>query len=85
MVYRDFTDYARACNDWLRDFKRVTGREVESLDPDSIEGEIFCRSHDIVEYPTIVALTPDGTVHQTWRGRELPSFNEVSYYIGGEF
>ncbi|MDR1032405.1 MAG: hypothetical protein LBL84_00115 [Candidatus Nomurabacteria bacterium] len=84
VVYKDFTEYAREVTDYLRDFKRITGHELETLDPDSIDGEIFCKAHDIVEYPSIVALTNDGQVHQLWEGKPLPAFNEVSYYIGGE-
>ncbi|MDR1032912.1 MAG: hypothetical protein LBL84_02780 [Candidatus Nomurabacteria bacterium] len=81
VVYKDFTEYSREVSDYLRDFKKITSHELETLDPDSIEGELFCRAHDIVEYPSIVALTQDGQVHQVWKGRPLPAFNEVSYYI----
>jgi hypothetical protein len=82
VVYKDFTEYAREVTDYLRDFQKITGHELETLDPESTEGEIFCRAHDIVEYPTIVALTSSGQVQHIWKGRPLPSFNEVSYYTG---
>ncbi|MDR0591378.1 MAG: hypothetical protein LBG75_02395 [Candidatus Nomurabacteria bacterium] len=81
VVFKDFTDYAREVTDYLRDFKSVTGHEIEVVDPESIEGEVFCRAHDIVEYPTIVALAGDGQVQHMWKGRPLPAFNEVSYYV----
>ena len=80
IVYRDFTEYSREVTDWLHDFKKITGYELETIDPDSIGGEIFCKAHDVVEYPTIVALTGSGQVLQMWEGRPLPAFNEVSYY-----
>lgn len=80
VVYRDNTDYARSVTDFLRDFNRQTGREVETLDPDTAAGSEFCRVYDIVEYPTMIALTDDGQMLNTWRGLPLPTISEVSYY-----
>ena len=81
VVYKDFTDYAREVETYLRDFKRFTGRDLETLDPETKEGEIFCRTYDIVEYPSIVAVSGDGQLQQLWRGRPLPQMNEISYYV----
>lgn len=80
VVARDNTDYARSVEMFLEDFARQTARTLEVLDPDSADGESFCRSYDIVQYPTIVALSDDGQVQNLWAGTELPTINEVSYY-----
>ena len=80
-VWRDNTDYAREVIMWMDDFKHDTGKDVESLDPDSIDGEIFVKARDIVEYPTVVAVADDGTVLKSWRGTPLPQIDEVSYYV----
>lgn len=79
-VWRDNTDYAREVNEWLREFERRDIGEIESLDPDTIEGEIFCSAHDVVEYPTIIAVDDQGRELQTWRGTPMPLIDEVSYY-----
>jgi hypothetical protein len=81
VVYKDETDYAREVTDYLRDFTRQTGHELETLNPDTPDGTSFCRTYDIVEYPTIVALSDDGKLQQMWRGRPLPTISEVSYYV----
>ncbi len=81
MVFKDFTDYAREVTDYLRDFERQTGNALETLDPDTREGADFCRVYDIVEYPTIVALSDGGQMQNMWRGRPLPTISEVSYYV----
>ena len=65
---------------FINDFARQTGRSLEVLDPDTLEGESFCRAYDIVEYPTIIALSDDGHMQNLWRGTTLPTINEVSYY-----
>ena len=79
-VWRDNTDYAREVSEWLREFERRDIGEIESLNPDTIEGEIFCSAHDVVEYPTIMAVDYQGKELQTWRGTPMPLIDEVSYY-----
>jgi hypothetical protein len=57
-----------------------TGHTLESIDPDSPEGTQFCNTYDIVEYPTIIAISDSGVMQNTWRGIPLPTISEVSYY-----
>ena len=81
IVYRVESDHAREVTDYLRDFKRRTGHDIEEIDPDTRDGIGFCKTYDIVEYPTMVALSTDGRVQNMWRGRPLPTMSEVSYYV----
>lgn len=81
IVYRQESDYARDVASFLRDFSRQTGHVLEEMTPDSPEGDGFCRTYDIVEYPTIIALSDTGQVQHMWRGRMLPTISEVSYYV----
>ncbi|QQS21605.1 hypothetical protein IPM09_03695 [Candidatus Saccharibacteria bacterium] len=81
VVYKDNTDYARAVQMFMEDFARQTGHTLEVVDPESLEGISFCQSYDIVEYPSIVALSSDGQVQNIWRGTTLPTISEVSYYV----
>jgi len=81
VVYKEETDYARDVTDYLRDFYRQTGHELETLNPDTPDGADFCRTYDIVEYPSIVALSDDGALQNLWRGLPLPTISEVSYYV----
>lgn len=80
-VWREKSDYGRTVEEWLTEFERRTGKEIESIDPDTKDGEGFCRAYDVVEYPTILALNDDGSVLSTWRGTMLPLFDEVSYWL----
>ena len=81
VVWRDYTEYAREVTSWMEDFKKFTGKEVESLDPDSIEGEIFVKARDIVQYPTVVVTKDDGVVVREFKGTPLPQFEDVSYFL----
>jgi hypothetical protein len=81
VIYKQESDHAREVLDYLRDFERQTGHALETLDPETREGAGFCRTYDIVEYPSIVALSDDGVLQNLWRGRPLPTISEVSYYV----
>lgn len=79
-VWRRESDYGRMVEEWITTFEHMTGKEIETLDPDTRDGGDFCRTYDIVEYPTIVALSDDGAVLASWPGKQLPLFDEVSYW-----
>jgi len=81
VIYKDNTDHAREVTDYMRDFEAQTGHTLEVINPDSQDGAQFCRTYDIVEYPSILATTDDGVLQHLWRGRPLPLINEVSYYV----
>ena len=81
VVCREGEDYTRNVEEWVRELERRTGKEVEKMSPDGREGTDFCQTYDIVEYPTILALGDDGAVMDEWRGKELPLFDEVSYWL----
>ena len=78
-IYRDNQDYSRTVNEWLENFRRQTGREIETMDPDRDPG--FCETYDIVEYPTVIAVGERGEVRALWRGSNMPLINEVLYYM----
>lgn len=80
IVAQPDTDYSRSIETFVEDFARQTGKILEQLDPDSLEGEQFCRAYDIVEYPTMIALSDDGQMQAMWTGTALPTISEVSYY-----
>ena len=80
IIWRRESDYGRTVEEWIRDFTMIAGREIESVDPDSNDGEMFARAYDIVEYPTILGLDDSGKVLDSWRGLPLPRMNEVAYY-----
>jgi hypothetical protein len=81
VIYKDASDHARPVIEFLREFYRQTGKQLDVIDPETREGDAFCRTYDIVEYPSLVALDANGMVQQLWRGLPLPRISEVSYYV----
>lgn len=81
IVYKEESDHARTVIDFLRDFERRTSKKIETVNPESREGDATCRTYDIVEYPTIFATDDNGILQTQWRGLPLPTIDEVSYYV----
>ncbi len=80
VVYKDASDHGREVREYVDDFEKQTGLEIEQKNPDDGRNQFFLRAYDIVEYPTILAIADDGQLLQIWRGRPLPLFDEVAYY-----
>lgn len=80
VITKDQADYARQVADYLVDFERQTGRSLEVLDPESPDGISFCEAYDILEFPTLIALSDAGQMQTIWKGLPLPTISEVSYY-----
>lgn len=83
VIYKYESDHAREVISYLRDFSQQTGHSIEEVDPDTRDGAHTCRTYDIVEYPTLIALGDDGQLQNMWRGSPLPTISEVSYYAEG--
>lgn len=81
VVYRQESDHAREVLSFLHDFARQTGHVIEEINPDTRDGADLCRVYDIVEYPTVIALSDNGQLQHMWRGRPLPTISEVSFYV----
>ena len=79
-VFRENSEHGREVQEWVEMFERRTGKEIELVDPDSRDGADFCIAHNVVEYPTFLALGDDGRTLDEWRGKMLPRIDEVSYY-----
>lgn len=73
------SEHGRSVEEFMREFTRRTNRELETVNPDTRQGSAMAATYDVVEYPTILALSNDGRILSTWRG-DLPTISEVSYY-----
>lgn len=80
IVYRSDSDHGSIVEQYLRDFSRQTGGTIETIDPDTKDGADLCRTYDIVEYPSVIALADSGQMQNSWRGLPLPTISELSYY-----
>lgn len=81
LITKENEEYSHEASDWMKEFMEATGINVEVLDPETVDGEIFVRARDILEYPAVVATDDhEGRVLQTWTGTPLPQFEDVAYF-----
>lgn len=81
VIDKPVSEHARAVEEFLHEFERRTSKKLEVIDPETRQGAELCRVYDVVEYPTLLALSEDRQVRNMWRGLPLPLIDEVSYYV----
>lgn len=81
VIFKEENDYTREVLDYLRDFQRQTGHELEKINPDTAEGTHFCSTYGIVQYPSVIAVSDDGVMQNSWSGLPFPTISELSYYV----
>ncbi len=81
ILYRPNSEHERSVIEFEGNFMRQTGRSLDKLNIDSIEGSQKARLYDIVSYPAVIATTNDGRLLKVWQGERLPLINEVSFYV----
>ena len=81
VISKPATEYKREVDDYLFEFNRRTGHTLEVIDPESPEGISFCEAYDILEFPTLIAISDSGQMQNMWKGLPLPTMSEVSYYV----
>ena len=81
IIWREASEYGSDVREWIREAEYRGGYSIESYEPDSSEGESICRTYDVVEYPTILAISDEGRMLEMWRGKMLPKIDDVAYYL----
>jgi hypothetical protein len=81
ILYHTDSEFARTVEEYVSEFKRVTGHEIELQDLNTIEGADMAKLYDIMQNPSLLAVRDDGQLAQMWQGTPLPLMNEVLGYI----
>lgn len=82
MLYRPNSEFARIVEQYVTDFKRFRGKDIELVDINTREGAATASLYEVMEHPSLMVLRDDGQVLQEWQGAQLPLMNEVSGYLG---
>lgn len=82
MLYRPNSEHAGRVEDYAAEYGRLHhGREIELVSVDSREGAERARLYDITRYPSVLALSDDGSLLQLWQDEHLPLMNELDFYL----
>jgi hypothetical protein len=80
-LYRPNTDHERTVLDYQRDFEHKTGKTIELISLDTVEGDAMAQLYDATNYPVILAVTDDGVLKEMWQGEIMPLMNDVQAYL----
>lgn len=81
LIYRPHSEQERPALDYMRDFAAQTGKQLPTLDPDSPQGAELCQLYDIMQFPAILVTDNEGHIQNLWKGEQLPTYSELSYYV----
>ena len=80
MLYRPQSEFARGAEEFVHEFERRTSRTIETVDVDSPRGLNLMQVYQVMDHPTFLALSDEGSLLHAWAGRPLPLINEISAY-----
>ncbi|MDQ3158777.1 MAG: hypothetical protein M3P98_01405 [bacterium] len=81
ILYRPVSDHARPVDEYVREFKIRTGRELELVSTETKDGAKLAELYGIVQYPALIVTNEDGHYLKHWEGLPLPLFDEVQGYL----
>lgn len=81
VLYHPISDHAGQVEGYVHDFKRFKGKEIEKLSLETMEGSELARLYDVVRYPAILVIGPDGRLQKMWQAPEMPLMDELDSYL----
>ena len=81
VLYRPESEFARVTEEFIHDFQRLSdAQRLEILNIDTREGSTMAAIYDVMQYPAVLVIAPDGSLHKSWEGENLPLIDEVVAY-----
>lgn len=81
ILYHPNQEFAGMCEDFKRDFEnRHPDRQIELVSLDTVAGAELAKLYDIVRYPAIAVIGPDGSLQKVWQDQPWPLIDEVFSY-----
>jgi hypothetical protein len=83
VLYHPQSDHVGLVEGFVSDFARFKGRLLEKVSLETREGADLATLYDIMQYPAILVIGPDGKLQRAWQGGVLPLMDEVESYMHG--
>ncbi len=80
ILYHPNSEHARIVEEFAHNFERQGGTSVELLSLETRDGSSMASLYDVVQYPAVLVLGPNGQILKNWEGQNLPLINEVAGY-----
>lgn len=81
ILYHPDSEQAGPAQTFKHDFEAAHyGHKVELMSLETTEGSELAKTYDIVRYPAILVMGPEGRLQQMWQDQPWPSMDEVLAY-----
>lgn len=81
ILYKQNTERERSVHEYVREFTRETGRTIELIDAETVQGIETAKLYDIMQFPAILVFKDDGEYIRSWLDRDSwPTVSELSFY-----
>lgn len=80
MLYHPNSDHSRIVEEFIGNYRRIIGKDMEVLSLETRDGAATASLYDITSYPAVIALKDDGQLLKHWEGTVLPLMSEVAAY-----
>ncbi len=81
ILYHPRTEQEGIVESYVHDFKRFKGKDLEKVSLDTVEGAHIAELYDVMRYPAILVIGPDGALQKAWESPIMPLMDEVDSYI----
>lgn len=81
VIYRPDSEQARSVEEFIRNFRDRTGRDIELINIDSKDGLSIASLYDIMQHPAVLVTQDDGALVKDWVGDNLPLIDDVAGYL----
>lgn len=81
MLYRPNSELSRRVEEYVSDFAKSRGREIELVSLNTREGAATASLYDLMQHPGLLVIREDGQIVREWQGAMLPTMNEVAGYL----
>ncbi|OGL38457.1 hypothetical protein A3B63_00480 [Candidatus Saccharibacteria bacterium RIFCSPLOWO2_01_FULL_49_22] len=81
VLYHPNSEHSGQVEDYARDFKRFKGKDLELVSLETREGAHLAELYDVVRYPAVLVIGPDGVMQKIWEAPLMPLMDEVNSYV----
>lgn len=81
VLYFPNSEHARSVDEFSRNIQSKSGKTVELLSLETVEGANKAEVYGVIDYPAVMVLADDGSMHKFWEGKDLPLVDEVLSYL----
>jgi len=80
VLYHPKNEHGGRVEDYQRDYHKFKEKDLQLLSLETVEGAEMAKLYDITNYPAVLVVADDGSLHKLWQGG-LPLMNELDSYF----